>query len=584
MTQQPGSEATGIVAETSVSMVQELKLNENATGAQQSEAAGATSTVQEIDAAVVEEHDLMDVTDVHNERSSVRGKPLPPSVRAAKARWSEIFRRVREDDRTPSNLLNLRNVDFRFLDLRHVDLSECDLTNCTFNFAQLDGASLRNSRLRHARLGDATGLVTSALGGADVSGATLPASVERFEMLGTLSDACKSCRMSLLALLSACAYTILTIGTTTDAQLAIVSGSVPLPLLASSVPIRSFMLVAPLVLALMFCYFHLQLVRLWEGCAKMPAVLPNGHTIDQAVQLWLTVGLIRSEEPLLRGRRQRFGALQRWLAMFLGYGVAPATLYFVWARSSVLHTRWLSVVQVVAFASCLGAAWVFRSAMRHTLAAKAQQYNRRRFDALVICAVAMLVPATLMWLERPWLGYAPNLTDFRGAKMDGANIAGVVAQGADFTGAQLRHANMDSSNLHLAKMRSAWLNDATLREANLTRADLRETHLRQSNLLAAKLTRAQAMGSDFAGAYLHSADLTSVDLTNARLCNAVFGTANLRNARLAGANVSGANLANVRGLTSDQLLEACGDENTLLPANMGVSSCSSADTCDTAQE
>jgi len=584
MTQQQGSEATGVVAETSVSMVQELKPSENAMAARQSEAVGATSTVQEIDAAVVEEHDLMDVTEVTNEGSSIREKPLPPSVRAAKARWSEIFRRVRGDDRTPSNLLNLRNIDFESMDLRHVDLSECDLTNCSFDFAQLDGASLRNSRLRHVRLGDATGLVTSALGGADVSGAILPESVARFEMLGTLSDACKSCRMLLFTLLSACAYTVVTIGTTTDAQLAIVSGSVPLPLLASSVPIRSFMLVAPLGLALMFCNFHLQLLRLWEGCAKMPAVLSNGHTIDQALHLWLPVGLIRSQVPLLRSRGQRFGTLQRWLAMFLGYGVAPATLYFVWARSAGLHDRWLSGVQVVAFASCLGAAWAFRSAMRRTLAAKAQRHIRRRFDALIICAMATLIPAMVMWLGRPWLGYVPNLTDFRGAKMDGANVAGLVAQGADFTGAQLRHADMDSSNLHLANMRSASLNDATLREANLTRADLRETHLRQSNLLAAKLTRAQAMGSDFAGAYLHSADLTGIDLTNARLCNAVFGTANLRNARLAGANVSGANLASVRGLTSDQLLEACGDENTLLPANMEVSPCSSADTCDTLQE
>lgn len=584
MTQPQGSEATGVVAETSVSMIQELKPSETSTAAHETDAAGATSIVQEIDAAVVDEHDLMDVTEVSNERSSVREKPLPPSVRVAKARWSEVFRRVRGNDRTPNNLLNLRNIDFRSMDLRHVDFSECDLTNCNFDFAQLDGASLRNSRLRHARLGDATGLVTSALGGADVSGATLPASVERFEMLGTLSDACKSCRLLLLALLTACAYSIITIGTTTDAQLAIVSGSLPLPVLASFVPIRSFMLVAPLGLALMFCYFHLQLLRLWEDCAKMPAVLPNGQVIDQAVQLWLTVGLVRSQVPLLRSHRQRFGALQKWLAIFLAYGVVPATLYFVWAKSSALHNRSLGIVQVLAFAGCTGAAWAFFHAMRYTLAGKAQRHIHRRFDVVAICAGALLIPAMIAWLDRPWFGFAPNLNNFRGANMDGANIAGVAAQGADFTGAQLRRADMDSSNLRLANMRSATLNDATLREANLSGADLREAHLRQSNLLTAKLTRAQAMGSDFAGAYLHSADLTGIDLTNARLCNAVFGTANLRNARLAGANISGANLANVRGLTSDQLLEACGDENTLLPANMGVSPCSSTDTCDSLQE
>jgi uncharacterized protein YjbI with pentapeptide repeats len=387
--------------------------------------------------------------------------------------------------------------------------------------------------------------------------------------------------MFLFTLLSVCAYTIITIGTTTDAQLATVSGSVTLPLLASSVPIRSFMLVAPLGLALMFCGFHLQLLRLWEGCAKMPAVLPDGQAIDEAVHPWLTLSLIRSQVPLLRSRGRRFGVSQQWLTMSLAYGVAPATLYFVWARASVLHDRWLSVIQVAAFASCVGAAWVFRSAMRHTLAAKAQRHIRRRFDALIICAAAALIPVMIAWLGRPWFGYAPNLTDFRGANLDGANIARVAAQGADFTGAHLRHADMDASNLHLANMRNATLNDATLREANLAQADLRQTHLRESNLLAAKLTRAQAMGSDFAGAYLHSADLTGIDLTNARLCNAVFGSANLRNARLAGANISGANLANVRGLTSDQLLQACGDENTLLPANMGVSQCSATDTCDT---
>ena len=55
----------------------------------------------------------------------------------------------------------------------------------------------------------------------------------------------------------------------------------------------------------------------------------------------------------------------------------------------------------------------------------------------------------------------------------------------------------------------------------------------------------------------------------------MFDGADFRDTDLTRTSLHGADLANVRGLTQDQLDEACGDSRTKLPRGLAVRSCSS---------
>ena len=70
------------------------------------------------------------------------------------------------------------------------------------------------------------------------------------------------------------------------------------------------------------------------------------------------------------------------------------------------------------------------------------------------------------------------------------------------------------------------------------------------------------------------ASFRSADLTNAQLAGGTFDAADFRDADLERTALHGADLANARGLTQDQLDEACGDSRTRLPRGLSVRSCS----------
>ena len=72
---------------------------------------------------------------------------------------------------------------------------------------------------------------------------------------------------------------------------------------------------------------------------------------------------------------------------------------------------------------------------------------------------------------------------------------------------------------------------------------------------------------------LRNAELSEADLTGAELIGADLSGSTLDGARL-GAKLSGANLADIEGLTQDQLDGACGDTGTKLPSDLSVVPCS----------
>lgn len=131
----------------------------------------------------------------------------------------------------------------------------------------------------------------------------------------------------------------------------------------------------------------------------------------------------------------------------------------------------------------------------------------------------------------------PYILNLSGANLSGANLTGAVLSRANLYGVKL-----SSATLFGAKLSGAVLSCADLVDANLTGADLSRASLSNAPMSDARLSR-----TDLTGAYLDGADLSSANLFKANLTDAILINTTLTNAHLSGC----------KGLTQEQLNDAC---------------------------
>ena len=146
-----------------------------------------------------------------------------------------------------------------------------------------------------------------------------------------------------------------------------------------------------------------------------------------------------------------------------------------------------------------------------------------------------------LWNKSEGLGYDGTnlrLAHLEGANLIGADLSGANLIGADLSGANLIGADLSGANLIEADLSGANLIEADLSGADLWRANLLDAHLREANL---------------SGAYLWRANLSGTDLSEASLSHALLAGVHLRDSK---------------GLTTEMIENAYGDENTSLPNNV----------------
>lgn len=198
---------------------------------------------------------------------------------------------------------------------------------------------------------------------------------------------------------------------------------------------------------------------------------------------------------------------------------------------------------------------------------------------------------------------ATDLTPYECKVAQARTIAILLASDQDHKRSPLKlvyELGLIGKDAPLIALRNASLDRANLGELALPEACLRHADLRTTDLSGANLRGADLSEADLRGARLINADLSGADLTNANLLpyderspaklsmhnlkdkgipsknelsyNRVkprFTSTDLTNTNLEGANLSGAflgdtNLTLVRGLTSDQIDEAIGNQATQL--------------------
>lgn len=561
---------------------------------------------------------------------------MPEGVKQALERQRVWLEKGRHGDRpsfvgVPLAGRDLRSSRLTQADLRGVDLSGADLTGADLEGADLHGATLRGAcvaganlqrcgltecclrdvsglgkaALRDADLQGATGLAGPEFAGADLTGAKLPDTLSFQGRLNYIAETSQNARPAFLSIMLSCVFIILTVFSTPDAALLSNASLAVLPDLATNIPAASFFWVAPILLLSLYVYLHLQMHGIGETLADLPAVFPDGTPLEKRAYPWVATNLLRM--------RQGWGGLrfEEVVTIFLLWGTVPLTLIAIWLRYLPLRDWLVSGLHVgLIVASAWGAIRLFEQTVSRCAGGAVNVHYRR--PMLVALAVILITATAIVGLYPMLFGANPRkapafVLDLRdadlshtalrrkdlrfasaskvkliGADLRDSDLSRADFQRANFAGADLESAVLKATDLDSANFSNACLRKVDMRDADMEDADFRHAYLGRTDLRSPFLTRA-----DFSFANLHGADLRGANLSGANFRGASLrcfiahkkepapqiDCADLEGASLRGARFEGADLEHVRGLTQEQLADACGDAATRLPEGLSLLTC-----------
>jgi len=475
--------------------------------------------------------------------------------------------------------MNLAGADLSMANLRGASLVRSNLQN-----ANLLGTELRGANLMGANLYGAEGLWFGRLGGTNLFDSVLPESISAVDSSKAIGDATKIARWFYFFTVGVSLLCCALIAFTTDVRLLLNTSAVPWLRLANVLPMTGLYLGGPLVLLVLSLRFHFLLLRLWGGMAALPAVFPDGQTMEKDGP-WYLMGLVRRHFRWQGESRSAMTAFETVLSTVLAYWIVPATLFFFWLRylprqdfrGTLLHVFLMTLS--VATATCLP--FVVSRVLRPGDIRLPKTKNIVRL--ILGTTRAALATGCILFLFS--LGVNRGLPFDRGTAADESpgdvrRWAAMVFQSvgyrpyADLTEATLSTppprgtvwtdetvegivgARLNQMNLRFARGYKAFLINAKLWRANLegsylSEADLRGANLREALLRSAVLDRAQLTHTILVSAKATGANLTASDLRFADLSYGTFENAVISNARVSGASLYAVNLRNAQLLRTD---------------------------------
>ncbi|QDV18746.1 Secreted effector protein pipB2 [Gimesia panareensis] len=475
---------------------------------------------------------------------------------------------------------NLNGSDLRGADLSDAILVEANLAEADLSKSDLTGANLSRAVfgeeqdneikptdwslaiLRHANFSDAQnvdtvkGLEAKQLGGVNLKGITLPASIkiEDLESMANVSGHVKYTRNLFLSLLIACLYSWLTIWSATDAKIITNNSGLILPIVNVSLPVLTFFLFTPFIIISVFTYFLFYFQKLLERLSLAPAVFPNGKTLDEQADPWIILSFIR---PFLTGieiaRRDR---CLSGIIVILVWIFVPVTLLGIWQRYMVTHNLVPSFWLIsLCLASTIISIFFYDLAVTTMAGVRAKLLRKSKswvfgyiasfvyFIFFVSCSLyAKYETAPFWWqanLSREKLsGAILNDCDLQSAYLHKADFSKAELIGANFRQAKFSDTNLEGADLSFADFKGLRLSTDDI---NLKKATLTGTCFEDATLVGINFEGAQLAGVNFREAILAYINFKGMDLSDSILVKAYFGNevnmvgVNLKSAVLEGA-------------------------------------------------
>ena len=485
---------------------------------------------------------------------------------------------------------NLRAADLLLADLRDSTLVRADLEDSC-----LVGANLEAANLEGASLETAMGLVPRQIAGANLRDALLPPPIMEFEAASKFARASRIAWRCFKPLIPVVLISWLIIWKTKDAQL--LTDSAVIPYLhsrtaASAMPTGQIFLLAPLIIFSLYLLFHFQLQKVWQAVLELPAIFPDGHTLDDRGP-GLIVGLLRAHFWWIGREGSSTLWVEKTISVVVAYWLAPFTLLLFWGRYLTMQEVKGTLLQALLAAIATGVALHATMKSGRTR----DQWTERKWTARLADPLRQISPAitasvlgvTLLLLSigtmigvphersrapqyspasiRRWapdvlwaFGFDPyaELTEatlsrkpngWTGVNSQVAQVAGPQLNETKFRYAEAYGVFLVNAHLWQSDFEGAYLSEADFRGADLGNSDLRRTILDGAQLNGANLHRAQLDGAVLARADLRWANLSYGSLANAVLVDSRLDGATLYDARMTSASLARSRLekADLRG-------------------------------------
>src|SRR5881296_581920 len=574
----PGERVGMAQNSAAIKEIEELKSEISLGGAAKGDLSVAAEPVSEADSIGISLIDLAEILDQHKQWVESGGesgiKADLCGVNLAKADLTGVNLQGAHLHRT-----NLVGADLSMANLRGASLVRANLQS-----ANLLGTELRGANLMGANVYGADGLWFGRLGGTNLFDAVLPESISAVDSSKAIGDATKTARWFYFLMVGVSVISCLLIAFTTDVRLLLNSSALPIARLGKLLPMTGLYLGGPLVLLALSLRFHFLLLRLWGSMAALPAVFPDGQTLEKDGP-WYLMGLVRRHFRWQGETKSAMTMFETVLSTVLAYWIVPVTLFFFWLRylprqdfrGTLLHVFLMTLS--VATATCVPfvvsrvlrpgdiripkSKNVVRMILGTTRAALATGCIlfiislgvNRGLPADRAAAVGESPSDPRRWAAMVFqsVGYRPyaDLTEAalstpppRGAVWDDETVEGIA--GAHLNQMNLRFARGYRAFLINAKLWRANLEGAYLSEADLRGANLREALLKSAILDRVQLTHAVLVSANATGTNLSASDLRFADLSYGTFENAV-----LSNAKVSGASLYAVNLRNAQMLRTD---------------------------------
>src|SRR6059058_2556640 len=507
--------------------IEELK---SETDAGSPAAGGETST--EGDSAAISLIELAEILDQHKIWAESGGEL------GAKADLTGV--NLAKADLTGVNLqgahlhrMNLAGADLSMANLRGASLVRSNLQN-----ANLLGTELRGANLMGANLYGAEGLWLGRLGGTNLFDAVLPESISAVNSSKAINDATKVARWFYFLTVGASLLCCLLIAFTTDVRLLLNSSALPFLRLGNVLPMTGLYLGGPLVLLALSLRFHFLLLRLWGSMAALPAVFPDGQTLEKDGP-WYLMGLVRRHFRWQGESRSAMIAFETVLSTVLAYWIVPATLFLYWLRylplqdfrGTLLHV----FLMTLSVATATSLPFVVSRVLRPGDIRLPKSKNVLRM-ILGTTRAALAVGCILFIIS---LGVNRGLPSDRtgsaaGSAADPRRWAATIFQSVGYR----PYADLTEASLSTPLPKGTPWTDENV--AKISGARLNEMNLRYARAYRAFLVNAKLWRANLEGGYFSEGDLRGANLRETLLRSGVFDRAQLSHVVMVSANATGA--------------------------------------------
>lgn len=357
-----------------------------------------------------------------------------------------------------------------------------------------------------------------------------------------ISELAKIGRTTLFGMLAACLYVVLTLSELTDASLILNASNTTLPIIGVKANILSFTVFVPLLLIVIFTYFHNVTIKLWMVISQSPN--DDESPLHQKVYPWqfLDVGMLMKGAP----SGSMLFSFVRFVSALLAWGAIPVVIaaitWEVLPLRNPLLTTWHVVVLML---SVLFSIYSFLLSRKIVCESEITLESDKKslFTSLKVSlslGLTLAIFCSFLWMS---VSYSFGLASL-GLKGEDLSVKPPIWSGID------PWTERDQSRRQKGKNEIAQVKPARLSHRLMPSANLVDTFALKAEFMQATLDHSLLVGGNFGLTDFSGASLQSVDFRLAKLPNSNFVYADLSKSKLHGtiafkANFVGAKLREV---------------------------------------